>query len=151
PGGLGDGLHREAVLGRLIPRGRALAQPDHDVGSRVLQVEGVGVTLAAVADDRHTPFLDQSWVGVLLVVDRCHWFLFPCLQLTARSVAAPRPFVSRAMATQPDFARSTTPYGLTRSRKSLIFSGLPTTWKAIELGPTSTAVASKMEARDSSS
>ena len=41
PGGLGLGLRR-----------RALAQADHHVDAGVLEVQRVGVTLRAVADDR---------------------------------------------------------------------------------------------------
>ena len=56
-GGLGLGLRR-----------RAVAQADAHVDARVLQVEGVGVALRAVADDRHLAAGDERAVGVLLVV-----------------------------------------------------------------------------------
>ena len=50
-GGLGDRQHLEALRLGLGDRRRALAEPDDHVDARVLQVEGVGVALRAVADD----------------------------------------------------------------------------------------------------
>ena len=43
--------HLEAGLARGRDRARALAQADDDVDAGVLEVEGVGVALRAVADD----------------------------------------------------------------------------------------------------
>ncbi len=37
---------------RLLDRGRALAQADHDVDPGVLEVQRMGMTLRAVAEDR---------------------------------------------------------------------------------------------------
>ena len=51
PYGVGDGHDREAVLFGLGPALRALVEPDGDVAAGVLQVQGVGVALAAVAQD----------------------------------------------------------------------------------------------------
>ena len=69
-GGLDDGQHLEALLARLGDRGGVLAQADHDVDAGVLQVEGVGVALGAVADDRDGLAVEEREVCVV-VVD--HW------------------------------------------------------------------------------
>ena len=58
-GGLDDGQHLEALLARLGDRGGVLAQADDDVDAGVLQVEGVGVALGAVADDRDGLAVEQ--------------------------------------------------------------------------------------------
>ncbi len=67
--GLGDGRHGQAgILGRL-PGRAPLAQPDFDLDARVVQVEGVGMALAAVADDGD---LALKQVEVAFSVDGCH-------------------------------------------------------------------------------
>jgi hypothetical protein len=57
----------EAVLLRLLPA-VALADADHDVVPGILQVQGVGATLAAVADDGDPGALQGLLVHVLLRV-----------------------------------------------------------------------------------
>ena len=52
---VGDRPHLEPGLLGLRPRGRPLAKPDGDSDTRVVEVERMGVALAAVADDRHRP------------------------------------------------------------------------------------------------
>src|SRR5262249_8256407 len=54
---------------RLRPALRALVETHDHVLARILQVEGVGVPLAPVADDRDLLSLDEGKVGVLVVVD----------------------------------------------------------------------------------
>src|SRR5213080_2851619 len=68
-GGLVDGRHAQPVLLGLRPALRALVEPDHDVLTGVLEIQRVGVPLAAVADDRDLPALEQAEVGVRVVVD----------------------------------------------------------------------------------
>jgi hypothetical protein len=69
PHSLGHGRHREArVLGR-PQRVAAFAQSDLDLDPRVVEVEGMGVALAAVADHRH---LSVEEGEVAFAVDRRH-------------------------------------------------------------------------------
>ena len=68
--GLGRGHDLDAGLLGLLGAGRSGPQPDPDVGdAAVLKVVGMGVSLAAVADDGHLPALDQTDVGIAVVID----------------------------------------------------------------------------------
>jgi len=49
-----------------------LREADADFDARILEVEGVGVTLGAVADDGDFLRLDQGEVCVVIVVGLCH-------------------------------------------------------------------------------
>ena len=70
---VGERLHVETGFFRLGDRRRAVAQSDDHVDAGVLQVQRVGVTLAAVTDDRNFLAADDRDVGVLVVVNvRCH-------------------------------------------------------------------------------
>ena len=62
-----------AQAGRLgvCPALAAGLEPDHDVDARVVQVLGVGVPLAAVADDGHGLAGERRRVGVVVVVHAC--------------------------------------------------------------------------------
>ena len=60
--GLKPSLNGQFVVGRARP----LA--DHDVAARVAQVLGLGVALAAVADDRDRLSLEQRQIGILVVI-----------------------------------------------------------------------------------
>ena len=55
----------------------ARAQADAHVDARVVQVERVRVTLAAVTDDRDLLAQDDGLVAILLVVDRRHAVRLP--------------------------------------------------------------------------
>ena len=66
--GVGDRHHTQTLLGGLRLRRRPRAQPDDDVDAGVLQVQRVGVALAAVADDRDLAAPDDRAVGVGLVI-----------------------------------------------------------------------------------
>ena len=70
--GLGDRSDRDTGVLGSGPRGASLAQPDDDVDPGVVQVEGVGVTLAPVADDGDLP-VEQPQVAV--PVNSCHSML----------------------------------------------------------------------------
>ena len=48
----------------LGPVGIVLAQPDHHLHAGIAQVEGVGVSLAAVSDDGHRLSVQQGKVRV---------------------------------------------------------------------------------------
>ena len=69
-GRLGD-LHDLDLLGLgLAGAGRALAQRDRDVlDAGIPHIQGVGVALAAVADDGDLLALDQVQVGVAVVIN----------------------------------------------------------------------------------
>ena len=69
-GGLGDFHHLEAGGLGLLRGGRALAQRDGDVlDAGILQVQRMGMALAAVADDDDLLALDQIDVGVAIVIN----------------------------------------------------------------------------------
>ena len=69
-GGLGHLHDLEACLFGLGGRRRALAEGDDDVlHAGVAQVEGVGMALAAVADDGDLLALDEIDVGIAIVID----------------------------------------------------------------------------------
>jgi hypothetical protein len=71
-GGLADVHHGEPGVLGLGAAGGPGTEPDHHLDTRFPQVVGMGVTLAAVADDRHLAVLDERGVGIALVVDRRH-------------------------------------------------------------------------------
>ena len=50
---------------------RARREPDDDVDARLVEVQGVGVALAAVADDRDGLAGQRRRVGVVVVVHPC--------------------------------------------------------------------------------
>ena len=75
-GGLGDFHHLEAGGLGLLGGGRALAQRDGDVlDAGILQVQRMGVALAAIADDDDLLALDQVQVGVAIVINTHGRFL----------------------------------------------------------------------------
>ena len=71
-GGLGHGLDGQTGLLRLGPVLGALAQAHAHVAAGVLQVEGVGVALGAVADDGDLLAVEVGELAVLLVVHLSH-------------------------------------------------------------------------------
>ena len=71
-GGLGNGLDGQAGLLRLGPVLGALAQTHAHVAAGVLQVEGMGVALGAVADDGDLFAVEVGELAVLLVVHLSH-------------------------------------------------------------------------------
>jgi hypothetical protein len=68
-GGVVDRHHPQAGRLGLGCRGRALAQADHHVDPRLLEVQRVGVSLRAVPDDGDLATADDRTVRVGLVVD----------------------------------------------------------------------------------
>ena len=68
----------EARLGCRRAAGRPFAQPDYDRHARVVEVESVGVALAAETDDGDRLVRDEPRVGVPVVVDRSHGVLSRC-------------------------------------------------------------------------
>jgi hypothetical protein len=71
-GRLSQGGDPQPCFFRLALAARSLAQGDPDIDARLEQVEGMGVPLRAVPQDRHLAAGDQAWVGVGLVVQRGH-------------------------------------------------------------------------------
>ena len=71
-----DGLDGKAGILSLGPGRTALAKTDDNVAARVVQVQGVCVTLAAVADDGNLLTLDERKIGVLVVKDFHVWSPF---------------------------------------------------------------------------
>ena len=67
-GGVGDAGHLEPGAARLLDRGRVLAQADHDVDPGVLEVQRMGMTLRAVAEDRDGLAVEEGEVCVVVVV-----------------------------------------------------------------------------------
>src|SRR5271163_666052 len=68
-GGLSGFKDAKTLLGGLVPGGAALAQADTDVHAAVAQVEGVGVTLAAEAENRDLLGPERAQIGVAIVKD----------------------------------------------------------------------------------
>src|SRR5207245_9683551 len=87
---LGGALRRlqppQACRLGLLPRRRPVPESHPDVEAGVLQVEGMGVALRAVAEHGDRAVLEHRGIGVLLVVHRCH--LTP-LSLTSSCRAYP--------------------------------------------------------------
>jgi hypothetical protein len=69
-GGVGDAEDAQAARLGLGLALAPLGQPDTHIDAAVLQVERVGVPLAAVADDGHFLALKLGEIGVFVVVDR---------------------------------------------------------------------------------
>src|SRR5262249_47809725 len=89
-GGGGDVHDLELFALRLLHALRALAQRDgHVLDAGVAQVEPVGVTLPAVADDGDLLAFDQVDVGVAIVIN-AHGFLTPARPGVGRCLAASR-------------------------------------------------------------
>ena len=70
--GLGGREHAQALGLRLRPALGTLGQADTYVDPAVAQGQRVGVTLAAVAQDRHVASLDHREVGVVVVEHLSH-------------------------------------------------------------------------------
>ena len=66
------GEDSQSPLLRRCSAGRLLSETDNHLDTRILEIEGVCMSLASVADDRHFLVLDQAEVAVLVVVDRRH-------------------------------------------------------------------------------
>ena len=60
--------HAQARVGGESPALGARREPDDDVDAGLVQVEGVGVALAAIADDGHGLARQRRRVGVVVVV-----------------------------------------------------------------------------------
>ena len=71
-GRVGGGHNLQAGGLGLGPAFGAVVQADDDVDAALMQVEGVGVPLGAVADDRHGLVLQYAEIAVVLVIDFCH-------------------------------------------------------------------------------
>jgi len=72
---LGRGVwcqHPKPFAFGLGPTRRPLSESHHDVDPGFLQVEGMGVALAPVADDGHFPGSDEVGIAVGVVIDGCH-------------------------------------------------------------------------------
>ena len=71
-GGLGHGLDGETGLLGVGPVLGALPQADAHVAAGVLQVEGVGMALGAVADDGDLLAVEVAELAVFLIIHFCH-------------------------------------------------------------------------------
>ncbi len=74
-GHLISGRHLEASLLGIAPRLATLKLTHHDLASAILEVQGVGMTLAAKTDDADGLVLDKIQICVLVIVDFSHSFL----------------------------------------------------------------------------
>ncbi len=70
-GGVGHGLDLEALLLGVLDGLGGGTQADDDVDAGITQVQRVGVTLRAVADDGDLLAVKHGQIGVLLVPDSC--------------------------------------------------------------------------------
>ena len=94
----------------------ALGQPDPDLAARVVQGQGVGVALGAIAEHGDLAGLDEAEVGVVVVVDRGHcsecllrWSRLRQAGRATRSGLSRMPLPPQAGATQPVRASSRMP------------------------------------------
>ena len=71
-GGLGHGQNLKPVGLGFLRRATALIQTDDDVDAAVLEVEGVGVALGAIANDRYGLAVQQTKIGVGVVKELGH-------------------------------------------------------------------------------
>ena len=85
--GLFHGLHTEVLLLGLLPGLAAFVEADHDIDATVLQVEGVGMPLAAVADDGDPLAGERRHVGVVVVVDPGHQRYVLVVRLLSRGLS----------------------------------------------------------------
>src|SRR5262245_2168773 len=135
-GGLGDLLNGELFALGLLDALRALAQRHrHLLDPGIAQIERMGVTLAAIADDGDLLALDQVQVGVAVVVNThgrsapcsiCHRCRMRINGKRQRKSSAPYiPSGPRPIATTPVRATSTKPIGSIRLMKLSILSVPP--------------------------
>ena len=78
--GFGGGVDREALLFGALPGLTALVKADDDVKAGLLEVQRVGMALAAVADDGDFLSLKIGKVAVFLIIDLrflCHFLNSP--------------------------------------------------------------------------
>ena len=70
-GGIGDGLHLKPHSFRLLGRGEIRAQGDTDLfdARESLQVQGMRMALASIADDRDFLALDKINIGIEIIID----------------------------------------------------------------------------------
>ena len=68
-----NGCDLKTGCGSLLPACAVLTDADRDVNTGIVQVEGMRMALAAVADDRHFLSLDEREISVLIVVN-LHFF-----------------------------------------------------------------------------
>ncbi len=71
-GGLSDGHHLQAGLLGILPVLGAGAQAHAHVAAGILQIQGMGVALRAVADDGDLLTVEVVDIAVLRVVHLCH-------------------------------------------------------------------------------
>lgn len=76
-GGFFDGSHFQAVGGGPLPALAALVEAHHYLDAAVLQVLGMGVPLAAVAEHGNFLLLDQVEIHILVVVNLEHLSIPP--------------------------------------------------------------------------
>src|SRR5574341_146803 len=74
---IGDVLHGETRVLRLLDRGRALAQRHRDGDAAVLQVQRMRMALGAIAHDGHLLAADDREISVFVVIE-LHLFPFLC-------------------------------------------------------------------------
>src|SRR5207248_10477682 len=67
-----DAQYLDAVLLRHLPGFAALVEADDYVAAAVLEVQGVGMPLASIAENRELLAVEQRNVGVALVIDSSH-------------------------------------------------------------------------------
>ena len=85
--GVGDVCDLEARLRGEGARLRARREPDDDPDARLVQVEGMGVALAAVADDRHGLPGERRRIRIVVVVHpRRHRLVASCMDPEPRDM-----------------------------------------------------------------
>ena len=83
-GDFGDHADLQSFCLRLRDAAAALVQPDHHIKPVVVQIECVGVSLAAIADYAEGLAIHQRHIGVRFVVHLCH-LVFPFRLISFRN------------------------------------------------------------------
>ncbi len=153
-GGLGRTHDPQPGRLRLGDARRTRTQADHEVcGAAILQVQRMGMALAAVADDRDLLGLDQVNVGVAVVIN-AHRVLEGCQSLFAIEIrrATAGGAIGGDLPRARDFApRAEPPSGIRSDRRRPSFSVLPVISKTKLPVVASTTRARKASARRSAS
>ena len=90
----------------LRPALASLVQPDDDVDAGIAQIQGVGMTLAAVADDGHGLALERVESGIALVIDLRGHAASPVDRSSARAAIVPGPTARATVVTRTKSAAS---------------------------------------------
>src|SRR5215469_15389298 len=148
--GLLRGQHRQPLTRGGGPAARAVRQAYPDVHAGVTQGQRMGVSLAAVAQHRHVPVLDDSQVGLVVIENVCHCLPFAycaagpaAARSSGRSARSVMDLLPRPRATMPDCTSSLMPNGSSTLIRASSLSRFPVASTVTASCATSTTLARK--------